>query len=485
MNEVEFLEKLDFIQKVKCETNTLEIKAAKTNCPSRLYDTLSSFSNQDDGGCIVFGVDESDNFKEVGVYDAQDLCKKIKEQCLQMEPRVVPLLYVVEKNNKTFVLAQIPPIDKTLRPCFYIGKGKLKGSYVRICDSDEPMTDTEIFSYEAYRTKQQDDLRIIDSMSISDLDSSLLDKFLLRLKQVKPRLANLESEQIYKLSGMIKDNHVTLSSLMLFHPYPQSIFPMFCITAVVVPGTQVGNVADSGERFLDNKRIEGNILDMLEDALSFIYRNMSVRTIINKNTLKRDDKTDYPEIALREAILNALVHRDYSIHSQNKPIEILMFNDRIEIKNPGGVFGKISIAELGDEHPDTRNPILAGALEVLGVTENRYSGIPTIQKAMKEYSLQPAEFTDSRGTFTVCLRKQRVKAIKAKDESAFIKKQREIIEFCKTPKTRQQLVEFIGLSSASHAIKTYVKPLVDRGLIMLSIPDKPSSSKQIYTSVDH
>lgn len=91
-----------FYSKVKCETNTLEIKAKfKTNCPSRLYDTLSSFSNQDDGGCIVFGVDESDNFKEVGVYDAQDLCKKIKEQCLQMEPRVVPLLYVVEKNNKT------------------------------------------------------------------------------------------------------------------------------------------------------------------------------------------------------------------------------------------------------------------------------------------------------------------------------------------------------------------------------------------------
>ena len=69
--------------------------------------------------------------------------------------------------------------------------------------------------------------------------------------------------------------------------------------------------------------------------------------------------------------------------------------------------------------------------------------------------------------------------------SGIIKKKREIIEFCKTPKTRQQLVEFIGLSSASHAIKTYVKPLVDRGLIMLSIPDKPSSSKQIYTSVDH
>ena len=78
----------------------------------------------------------------------------------------------------------------------------------------------------------------------------------------------------------------------------------------------------------------------------------------------------------------------------------------------------IPISKLGVDHRGTRNPVLTGALEVLGVTENRYSGIPTIQKAMKEYSLQPAEFTDSRGTFTACLRKQRVKAVKVKAESA-------------------------------------------------------------------
>ena len=95
-----------------------------------------------------------------------------------------------------------------------------------------------------------------------------------------------------------------------------------------------------------------------------------------------------------------------------------MFNDRIEIKNPGSVLGNIPISKLGVDHPGTRNPILTGALEVLGVIANRYSGIPTIQKVMKEYSLQPAEFTDSRGSFTVCLRKQRVKAVKVKAESA-------------------------------------------------------------------
>ena len=263
-----------------------------------------------------------------------------------------------------------------------------------------------------------DDLRIIKPLTIADLDADLLDKYLHRVKEVKPRLAKFENEQIYNLTGMIKDNRVTLSALMIFHPNPQAIFPNFCIEATVVTGTQLGSLEHNDENIINTKRIEGNILDMLEKTMAFIYQNMSVRTFINKDTLKRDDKTDYPEMALREAILNALVHRDYSIHSQNKPIEILMFNDRIEIKNPGSVLGNIPISKLGVDHPGTRNPILTGALEVLGVIANRYSGIPTIQKVMKEYSLQPAEFTDSRGSFTVCLRKQRVKAVKVKAESA-------------------------------------------------------------------
>ena len=262
-----------------------------------------------------------------------------------------------------------------------------------------------------------DDLRIIEPLTIADLDADLLDKYLHRVKDVKPRLAKLENEQIYNLIGLIKDNRVTLSALMIFHSNPQAIFPNFCIEATVVAETKLGALEHNDENIIKTKRIEGNILDMLEKTMAFIYQNMSVRTIINKDTLKRDEKTGYPEIVLREAILNALVHRDYS-HSQNKPIEILMFNDRIEIKNPGSVLDNIPISKLGVDHRGTRNPVLTGALEVLGVTENRYSGIPTIQKAMKEYSLQPAEFTDSRGSFTVCLRKQRVKAVKVKAESA-------------------------------------------------------------------
>ena len=96
MTTEELIEKLELIQKLKCETSTLELKSAEQGCPKHLYDSLSSFSNQDDGGIIIFGVDEKQNYKEVGVYDPQDIQKKINEQCLQMEPIVRPLLTVAE-----------------------------------------------------------------------------------------------------------------------------------------------------------------------------------------------------------------------------------------------------------------------------------------------------------------------------------------------------------------------------------------------------
>ena len=111
MTKEELLEKLNSIQISKCETQTLEIKAAKLDCPKKLYDTLSGFSNQDDGGIIIFGIDEENDFKECGVYNAQDIQRKINEQCLQMNPVVRPLLTTVEKKGKFFVSATYTQLE--------------------------------------------------------------------------------------------------------------------------------------------------------------------------------------------------------------------------------------------------------------------------------------------------------------------------------------------------------------------------------------
>ena len=479
MTTEELLEKLEIIQKLKCETSTLEIKSAEKGCPKHLYDSLSSFSNQDDGGIIVFGIDEKQDYKEVGVYDPQDIQKKINEQCLQMEPVVRPLLTVAEKMGKFFVSAEIPGADITDRPVFYQGKGRVKGSFTRVGDSDEPMTEYEVYSYEAYRKKYQDDIRVIERASFSSLNQELLARYIELLKKGKTRLAAIPDHEIYELMSIKRDSAITLSAVMNFSPYPQAYFPQLCIIATVVPGKEMGITGEQGERFLDNQRIEGTIPEMLDGAMQFVSRNMRTKTIIDPKTGKREDRTDYPITAIREAILNALVHRDYSIHTEGMPIQVIMYEDRLEIRNPGGIYGRIKIDQLGKVQPDTRNSVIASELEVLKITENRYSGIPTIRRTMQEYNLPQPEFLDERGSFIVKLYKYGENDASVETEEMG---HNDLILFCRTPRTRKEICDYLGLNSVTYAIQTYVMPLVERGIIKMSIPDKRKSPKQLFYS---
>ena len=106
------------IQNRECEGQTVEVKAAHRGCPERLYDTISAFSNQNSGGTFVFGLDERQNFQTVGVYDPQDLQRKVMEYCEQMTPIVRPVFTVCESASLVIVSAEIPPVDISERPCF-------------------------------------------------------------------------------------------------------------------------------------------------------------------------------------------------------------------------------------------------------------------------------------------------------------------------------------------------------------------------------
>lgn len=228
----------------------------------------------------------------------------------------------------------------------------------------------------------------------------LLENYIQLLKNGKPNLSAIKNVDIYELMSITRNNEVTLSTVLLFSPYPQAYFPQLCITAIAVPGEELGELGEAGERFLDNERIEGN-------------------------------------------------------------------------------YGRIRADQLGKVQPDTRNPVLALALEVLGITENRYSGIPIIRKEMERYHLREPEFIDERGNFVVKF----YKAMKSDAEKVINSDEKDnLILFCKTPRTRKEICEYLGLSSITYAIQTHVMPLVERGEIKLSIPDKPKSPKQLFYS---
>lgn len=482
-------ELIDLIHETQClkaEQQTVEVKTAHQGCPKRLYDTLSAFSNQDDGGVILFGLDEAQGFNIVGVYDAQDLQKHVSEQCLQMSPEVRALFTMVDIGGCVVVSAEIPGIDLSDRPCFYEGKGRLRGSYKRVGDMDKPMTEYEIYSFEAFRKKYQDDVRIIDGCSFDTLDPSDLANYLLRLKASKPHLAALQDDQIYPLMSIVKNGKVTLAAEWLFGYYPQAFAPQLCITAVKIFGEEKGSLDPDGNRFEDNKRIEGTIPEMLEECLAFLRRNLSLSTKIDKKTGKRTDRFDLPIDAVREIVLNALVHRDYSIHTEGMPIRVELYSDRLEVKSPGGLYGRLTVDKLGKVQPDTRNPVLATAMEVLGLTENRYSGIPTVRQAMNREGKPEPEFIDTGSEFRVVLRMRAVDVPVGANSAAprsnvrlSGEKERKVLEFCSEPKSRHEVAKMLGVEEY-YAARRYLKPLVEAGVLVLTLPDRPKSKNQKY-----
>lgn len=482
MIEFELKELLNKIQMRQCEGQFTEVKAAHSGCPERLYGTISAFANQDEGGTIVFGLDERRDFEPVGVYDAQDLQKKVMEYCEQMTPVVRPILTVCEEDGLLFVSAEIPPLDISERPCFKTAKGRLAGSYVRVGDADKPMTEYEVYSYEAFRKKYRDDVRPVEDASVDGLDRAKLEEYIVLRKKNRPNLTATPSEQLYTLIGVTKNGQVTLSAVMLFSPYPQAYFPQLGIIASSVPGTDLGVLDEKGQRFSDSRRIEGTLPEMLEGALAFVRSNMRIATRIDPQTGKRTDIPQYPMDAVREAVLNALIHRDYSIHTQGMPIQITMYTDRVEISSPGGLYGRLRVDQLGKTQPDTRNPVLVTAMEVLGETENRYSGIPRIQHAMKEMGLPAPVFTDSRGTFTVTLYNGYM-AIRQPKEISSVVDEKGLIDFCRTPRSRKEILDYLAIPSRQYAQKRYLEPLIRAGLIAMSEPDHPKSPRQRFYTV--
>lgn len=490
MVEKEFHDLIRLIQTRGCEEQIIEVKTAHGGCPEKLYDTISAFSNQNSGGTFVFGLDEKHNFAKVGVYDAQDLQKKVMEYCEQMTPIVRPVFTVCDEDGMVFVSAEIPPIDVADRPCFKTAKGRLHGSYIRVGDADKPMTEYEVYSYEAFRKKYQDDIRPAERASLKFLDAAKLNAYVLLKCNERPNLSIVPENEKYELTGITQNGAVTMVALLLFGIYPQAFYPQLSINATCVPGKEMGILDQAGNRFTDTKRIQGTLPDMLDGALSFVRANMRTATKIDPDTGNRIDYPQYPMDAVREAVLNALIHRDYSFHTEGMPIQLIMFSDRMEIINPGGLYGRLTIDQLGHAQPDTRNPVLVTAMETLGKTENRYSGVPTIRYSMKKHSLPEPVFIDSRGSFKVILYNEPTSTSSSvfdmhSEVSVNIKDEKGLLVFCRTPRTRSEIIEYLGVTSWQYVFHRYLTPLIRKGAIQLTIPEKPRSRDQQYVTAKH
>ncbi|MFF2878147.1 ATP-binding protein [Gottfriedia sp. NPDC057991] len=408
MNRNELQELINDIQLFKSEFDYVELKTAAGGCP-KVLDSLSSFSNKNGGGVILFGIDENKNYELVGVYDVEDLQKQLMNQSKEMEPEVRLEIVVEDFDGKKIIAAIVPECSKDLKPCYIRTKGMKRGSYIRVGDSDELMNDYEIYNLMVSRGQAQEDKKLVLKATLNDLDHKLIKKLLDNVKKFKPKLYRLLEKESYEeqlkklnIADKVKENWFpTIAGLLVFGLYPQQFFPALNITFLVLPHKEMGILGQNGERFLDNRKIEGNIPEMIDEVERIILRNMKQKTIIQG--LNRLDIWEYPEDAIREAVRNTVIHRDYSELMYSNYIQIRMFPDRLEIESPGTLYGDVTLNNLLTTSK-ARNTFIITLLEDLKIVENRGSGIDTMMQTMKLAHLEPPQFKETRNSFMVTFR---------------------------------------------------------------------------------
>lgn len=334
-----------------------------------------------------------------------------------MEPPVRADIEIIEFEGRTLVVAQVPELDPRFKPCFVKQRGEFHGSFTRGGDGDRRLTDFEIHLLHTNRGQPQDDREPVDGATIDDLDGDEVAYTLRRIRQRQRRaFAGMDDLAVLRRLNVVTSVDEgrlvpTIAGLLTFGEYPQQFFPQLNVTFVVYPGRSPEDRAPGGPRFLDNRSFDGPIPLIVEDAIAAVVRNMAVRSFIEG--AGRRDVQDYPVEALREAIVNGLVHRDYSPYSRGTAVQIVMFADRLVIANPGGLFGAVTEDDLGGEGvSSTRNPVLMKLLQDVRlpdsdrtVCENRGSGIPNMLREMRQTGSALPEFHNRITRFRVTLPK--------------------------------------------------------------------------------
>lgn len=413
MNAQDAQELIQAIQQGEFEDARLEVKRAQKGLPQHLYETISSFANQSEGGVIVLGIDESEGFRLTGVENVQGVLTELTDLAGKMEPPLSLDIQVIETDQKLVIVVEVPECDFRYRPCFYKPSGMQSGSFLRVGNQSRHMTPYEVFTFMVGRGQPTFDRELIKTASISDLDAKQIQTYLDRIQRTRSniwgrlRLGDKEqADQLLALDVLGRDAETvypTLAGLLVFGIWPQKHYPSLMISFVKYFGVDSETKGPRGERFQDNAQFEGPLPEVIDQAVTRCIANMKQATLI-EGVLNRVIP-EYPEEALREALVNAVVHRDYSTYVLGSQVRIEMYADRLEIISPGGLFGPVSLTNL-ETAQASRNQLLIRLLGEVGLVENRGSGIRAMVSAMREAHLELPKFEDHRDYFKVTFHNQ-------------------------------------------------------------------------------
>lgn len=461
----ELAEMINQLRTVGAESSSIE---AKTGVGRAVLETLSAFSNHG-GGILIVGVSENDGFTVVQDFNPKAARDALTSFCDQLSPPARPEISIVPFESGQVLVAEIPEMEPQDKPCYVAERGLYKGSYIRTGDSERRLTPYEVDRIVENKGQPSWDREPVPDASLEDLDVATLSHYTEKQQAAREKTFADGMPTALRRLQVLRDDNPTLASLLTMGDYPQQFYPRLAVTFALYPGTGKGDVTE-GFRLLDSARITGPIPEMVEEGVRLVEKNMRTAGLIEG--VFRKDVPDYPPVAIREALVNALMHRDYSPSALGTPVQIDMYVDRLQISNPGGLFGGVTAENLGQPGVSTsRNQLLSTFLEDLSfssggtVAENRGTGIAVMRSATASALMPPPEFSNTLTHFTVTFHKRKVASTET-HETAYEKVSRLLQE--RTSWSTTELKEATGLSRT--AVQKSLNQLLTEGVAEVTEP---------------
>ena len=374
-----------------------------------LMESVCSFSNEPGlgGGYILYGIAENkgeagkDRFVIEDIFDCDKIQSDISTQCASMfNLPVRPKIDIEQLDGKNILKIYIPELPSQQKPLYFKNKGLPQGAWRRIGPTDQRCTEEDLYIF--YQDNTSFDSSTVKNTSFEDVDLKAVEYYRKLRKEVNSKAEELtydDEELLRSLDCLTKEGCLTFAGLLLFgtkHALRRT-YPLMRTDYIRVRGNEwVENVDERFSAIEFTGPLMLQIDRMIDAVLSDLPQNFSLK----EGQIYATTKPDLPERVIREAIVNAVMHRSYH---HNRPTQIIRYNNRIEITNSG--YSLKAQEEMGTAGSDTRNQLIASIFHETNLAEFKGTGIRTMRRLMKEAGLSMPTFESNRkgDTFTIRL----------------------------------------------------------------------------------
>jgi ATP-dependent DNA helicase RecG len=361
-----------------------EFKVSIPNKIKEITEEVCAFANAS-GGIVLIGVDDTNTIKGITIENGKR--SAIQNSINEISPALKCEFYIVEVDGKDIAVIEVPSGQN--KP--YVLSGAI---YVRQGPNSQKLTTVEEMRdfFQQAGKIYFDDASCLDATIEKDIAKENIDTF-----RFEAGLVNATSdEQLFSnLKLITNDGHVKNGTVLFFGNNPEQFFEKAVIRCIAFEGIDKRYI-------IDDKLMTGTLYQQYQKSMIWLKSKLDVRYDIEGEGGKpRKELWEIPETAFKETIINSLAHRDY--YDKGARITIEVFDDRVEISNPGGLISTVPRNEFG-KRSASRNPLIFGLFERMRLVEQIGSGITRIRDVMNDEGLTPPEFSID-GMFTVTLRR--------------------------------------------------------------------------------